>query len=176
MSDDLGDLASIFDPRLNVCVVRRRHGVPSVDMSATHGEHWRSFGRADEALASGLPSLDEDLRLLVEVLIDLTGAAEVGVRARRTPSPMCPQFHVDHVPLRLVCTYWGPGTDWLDESTPETAVRSRSNVRLGRVRSAHRGDLVLLKGESWPGNEGRGAVHRSPAHTSDRLVVSLDPL
>lgn len=43
----------------------------------------------------------------------------------------------------------------------------RVGVRLARVVSA-----------VWLDNEGRGAVHRSPAasHDADRLLVTLDPL
>ncbi|MET0403973.1 MAG: DUF1826 domain-containing protein [Cystobacter sp.] len=48
----------------------------------------------------------------------------------------------------------------------------------GSVRAASTGDLVLLKGEAWPDNQGRGAVHRSPTASTDtpRLVLTLDPL
>lgn len=39
------------------------------------------------------------------------------------------------------------------------------------------GDVALLKGELWEGNEGRGIVHRSPALTvkqPKRLVMTCD--
>jgi hypothetical protein len=38
---------------------------------------------------------------------------------------------------------------------------------------------VLLKGDAWPGNEGRGAVHRSPAvrgNDAKRVLLAIDPL
>lgn len=40
------------------------------------------------------------------------------------------------------------------------------------------GDVALLKGEGWFGNEGCGVVHRSPGVTGGggRLFLSLDPL
>ncbi|MDO6563422.1 DUF1826 domain-containing protein [Amphritea sp. 1_MG-2023] len=39
-----------------------------------------------------------------------------------------------------------------------------------------RGDIVLLKGEGWYGNDGLGAVHCSPAISGaeKRLVVTFD--
>ena len=45
-----------------------------------------------------------------------------------------------------------------------------------QIRQLTVGDVVLLKGESWHGNEGRGAVHRSPPMPSGaaRLMLSLD--
>jgi len=43
------------------------------------------------------------------------------------------------------------------------------------LRQAGQGDLVLMKGERWPGNSGRGCVHRSPAVGPDsaRVVLTL---
>ena len=44
------------------------------------------------------------------------------------------------------------------------------------IQSANEGDVCLLKGESWQGNEGRGLIHRSPQVKSGqrRLFLSLD--
>jgi len=36
-------------------------------------------------------------------------------------------------------------------------------------------DVGLFKGDVWPGNEGGGAVHRSPA-AAPRLLLTIDPL
>lgn len=47
------------------------------------------------------------------------------------------------------------------------------------VRRMKPGDVGLLKGKGFPGNEARGAVHRSPPGTSKdtpRLLLTLDPL
>jgi hypothetical protein len=86
---------------------------------------------------------------------------------------MCGRFHADRVGLRLICSYAGPGTEWLDEPDID---RSKLGPGLGglpdevtglllpgaRVRRLERFAVGLLKGEHWPGNEGRGVVHRSP--------------
>ncbi|NOJ83626.1 DUF1826 domain-containing protein [Myxococcus xanthus] len=47
------------------------------------------------------------------------------------------------------------------------------------VHALERFDVALLKGESWPGNQGNGAVHRSPAIASSgrrRLILSIEAL
>jgi hypothetical protein len=38
------------------------------------------------------------------------------------------------------------------------------------------GDVALLKGEAWQGNEGRGLIHRSPINSGGhkRLLLTLD--
>ena len=103
---------------------------------------------------------------------------------------MCPRFHVDRVPVRMICTYEGPGTEWL----PERAI---NREKLGSGACGHTDEtsglildsaaiqsipsyaIALLKGELWEGNEGRGAVHRSPGTTPRyprRLLLTLDLL
>ena len=90
---------------------------------------------------------------------------------------MCPRFHVDHVPCRLITTYTGVTTQWL----PHTSV-DRSKLGKGNngkkdeesglfgqstdIKQLCVGDVALLKGESWYGNSGAGLVHRSP-HVED---------
>jgi len=93
-------------------------------------------------------------------------------------APMCPRWHVDRVELRLVTTYLGPGS----ELVPSSSVRrerlgTEDPLRPGAaIVSARTGEVVLMKGEAWDGNLGRGVVHRSPAQHGERLVVTMDPL
>jgi len=56
----------------------------------------------------------------------------------------------------------------------------RANLAIARspraIRRASAFDVVLLKGDSWPGMDGRGAVHRSPPITAigaKRLVLTF---
>lgn len=103
----------------------------------------------------------------------------VGLRVHVIKGAMCPRFHVDRVPVRLLCTYRGNGTEWL----PETAVRRPTTdgplpdqpVKSDLVQQLSTNAVALLKGEAWVGNEGRGLVHRSPVPSGEpRLVVGID--
>ena len=44
------------------------------------------------------------------------------------------------------------------------------------IKQLSSGDVALLKGEGWEGNEGAGLVHRSPSLASGgkRLLLTLD--
>ncbi len=44
------------------------------------------------------------------------------------------------------------------------------------VHRASAGDLVVMKGTEWPGNEARGAVHRSPSWATGGAWCSRDAL
>jgi hypothetical protein len=46
------------------------------------------------------------------------------------------------------------------------------------ILSAKQGEVLLLKGDAWPKNEGRGAIHRSPPDSLNqrRVLLTLDPM
>jgi hypothetical protein len=98
-------------------------------------------------------------------------------------------LHVDRVALRLVCTYHGPGTEFVPSERFDRTLLGHAlhNGHAGNhvaceheggVLAAQAGDIVLLKGETWPDNAGRGAIHRSASASAQtpRLVMTLDPL
>ena len=104
----------------------------------------------------------------------------VGLRLHVLRGTMCPRFHTDRVPVRLLCTYQGIGTEWLHE-TQVTRPQSDGPLPDQAVEPSHvsrltTGAIGLFKGEAWEGNEGCGIVHRSPAPDDDqpRLVMALD--
>jgi hypothetical protein len=99
----------------------------------------------------------------------VTGALRIAVRIDGVADDACRRFHADAVGLRLLWTWAGRGTELIPPG--ET-----------RIRRLRAGDVALLKGEAWPGNQGRGAIHRSPpvAHLPRRrrarLLVVMDTL
>jgi len=54
-----------------------------------------------------------DVSWLISAFACLLGARRIGVRLRLLDKAMCPRFHVDHVPVRLITTYAGIGSQWL---------------------------------------------------------------
>ena len=100
---------------------------------------------------------------------------------------MCPRFHVDWVPCRLLTTYDGGGTQWLPHDLVDRRKLGPGSgglpdecsgiIQICRGYSTIKsGDVALLKGENWIGNEGSGLVHRSPQlfDGEKRLLFSLD--
>ncbi|WP_449106573.1 DUF1826 domain-containing protein [Pseudomonas mohnii] len=120
-----------------------------------------------------------DLSWLVRAFACLLGAKRIGLRLRVLDKAMCPRFHVDHVPVRLITTYAGVGSQWLMEGAMDRRqlgkpdAEPQDNSLIGQIAS---GDVALLKGEKWHGNEGFGLIHRSPqlAAGERRLILTLD--
>lgn len=118
-----------------------------------------------------------DVSWLVSAFACLLGAKRIGVRLRLLDKAMCPRFHVDHVPVRLITTYAGIGSQWLREGVMERCKLSQAEAEPTRcIEQIHCGEVALLKGTKWHGNEGHGLIHRSPALKADerRLILTLD--
>jgi hypothetical protein len=149
-----------------------------------------TIGLDDLPPGAGRDALASDLAFLATLCVDLLDCDRVGLRVEITASATCPRFHVDRTGLRLLCTYRGPGTEWLadedaDRSRLGAGAAGRPDACSGLLRSGARirtvppFAVVLLKGSAWPGNEARGAIHRSPAvpcGAGPRVLVALDPL
>ena len=136
----------------------------------------------------GRAELITDVSLLVDMFTCLFGLNQAGLRLTKLTTRMCPRFHTDRVPCRLLCTYGpGPGTQWLPNHHADRRYLGGAGSHLAdadkavapdseTIRSIDPGDPALLKGEAWPGNDGRGLIHRSPmvSHDQIRLLLSLD--
>ena len=133
--------------------------------------------------------LCDDIVELVEMFSDLFECARAGLRCTTLERPMCPRFHVDRLGCRLITTYSGVATEWLPHPCVDRArlgvvsaglADHESGVYASEhdIRRLETGDVALLKGEGWDGNEGRGIVHRSPAvpDGEKRLMLTLDIL
>lgn len=131
--------------------------------------------------------LRENVAQLVEMFCYLFELKRAGLRLTVLNRAMCPKFHIDRIPCRLVTTFQGIATEWL----PHQAV-DRQKLGLGSngkldsesglykaandIQQLNCGEVALLKGELWEGNENAGLVHRSPALPTgeSRLLLTLD--
>ena len=187
---ELADLVEIFDPGVQVCAWQREID-PAIEtyLSQLHqtGELQvlETLSPAAQPKLDVLPggpgraSLIGDLSLLREVVCELLDCAAAGLRLARLGHAMCPGWHVDRVGIRLVCTYQGPGTQWLDDQgTDRRDLRAEETKESGFIEAITR-EIVLLKGALWQGNDAFGAIHRSPGlgYSAElRTLVTLDPL
>ena len=196
---DLSVLSEIYQPDVNLSVWNREI-YPALKgeaeaLIASNPSFQKSLGmRADEAptaLQNFFPkqnyaALRADIAWLIEAFSYLFDLREVGLRLAVLDKAMCPKFHVDKVPCRLITTYTGVATEWLPHDRvnrrflgPDvpTVVGSEPDIcESGDSEILEIGAVALLKGEAWEGNEGCGLVHRSPsiAEGRKRLLLTID--
>lgn len=131
--------------------------------------------------------LSEDIAQLVDMFCSLFDLKLAGLRLTALNHAMCPRFHVDKVPCRLVTTYQGVGSQWLPNHQVDRTKLGSGNQgkpdelsglfpNMSDIQQLKQGQVALLKGENWEGNEGSGLVHRSPQlpNNTRRLLLTLD--
>lgn len=188
------DLALVLDPDCNlVCLARPLPAGLTDYLQAAHAAGVLRSGLRAELLpgatlpADTLPDLPgrdalrEEVRQLASLLADLTECPKVAVRIEVLERAMCPRLHIDHVGLRMLCTWIGPATEWLADADADRSRLGTDDVMPdpSALRRADAGDILVLKGEGWPGNAGHGVIHRSPALTPAqplRIIAALDAL
>ena len=131
--------------------------------------------------------LSKDISEIVKIFCMLFNVKSVWLRLDAIDKPMCPRFHSDYVDCRTVTTYVGPATQWLPHQLVDRTKLGHGNngqpdeksglfINKTDIEQLNTGDIALLKGESWDGNDGAGLVHRSPHSKSDyrRLYMTID--
>ncbi|RXK01476.1 succinylglutamate desuccinylase [Arcobacter sp. CECT 8989] len=146
-----------------------------------------ALSRVNEFFDNKMTEVSEDIAALVDMFCYLFELKEAGVRLKVLDKAMCPKFHVDKVPCRLVTTYQGTATEWLphevvDQTKLGWGCNGLPDSESGLYQSESNiqqlacGDVALIKGTLWDGNENVGLVHRSPELISNekRLILTLD--
>ncbi|MEH6783780.1 MAG: DUF1826 domain-containing protein [Alcanivorax jadensis] len=191
MRDDAGVLADVMMDPVQVTVWDRRSPinqrlVQQACLKKLAVKSWLDVNDLSGSIERLLPGEDfaplrEDLMLLADMMACLFGVSGVGVRVTALEKPMCPRFHVDRIPVRLLCTYGGPGSQWLPApSVPAgllvPGVEQEGRYAADSVQQLQAGQVALFKGDTWRDNPGSGVVHRSPPVSpgQQRLLVTLD--
>jgi hypothetical protein len=118
-----------------------------------------------------------DVARLAALFALLAQAPRVRLRLEAITGDSCRRWHRDCVPLRLICTYRGPGTQRVPPAMGDD-VLSRPDDDAVQALSLRAADVALFKGCGWPGQpHDDGVVHRSPRISGTgvaRLVLVLD--
>jgi hypothetical protein len=97
---------------------------------------------------------------------------EVEIRLEHVTTNACKKFHGDYVTARLICTYVGPGTQWLDGADAENCGCGEPH----NIQQMKAGEVGLFKGRIW--SETYPAIHRSPpieGTGAGRLMLVINP-
>ncbi len=185
-------LADIERPDLELVIWRR---VPPLrlrtwleDMDASCLPDIRVLVRPSDLRRAVEPHLDDcgmppgdmrdlligDVHNLVSAFADITRSDLVDVRLERVGNNACWKFHRDCVDARLLTTYRGPATEWVQPHDAARALREQKRFK-GPLERLRTHDVAMFKGSC--AGSGSGIVHRSPpiAGTGQtRLLLCLN--
>ncbi|MEL7447335.1 MAG: DUF1826 domain-containing protein [Pseudomonadota bacterium] len=127
---------------------------------------------AGYAASTASDRLAQDICELTRLYCQTLAISDVEVRLECVTTNSCRKWHSDYVSARLITTYLGDGTDWLDE---DDLARLEAGAEPTHIRSLATGDVGLFKGKLAAG---KPAIHRSPPIAGigqKRLLLVLNP-
>lgn len=162
----------VWQRRVPLCLARKLRTADISDWPDTRFQVRRDSIGADlaEVLAGVDPLFVADVRDLAAKYVAIRGCEQMSVRIERVTDNACRKFHADYVGVRLITTYLGPGTEWLEQDELQIGASSRHLVA---------GDVGLFKGRTWSVNYAPRIVHRSPPIAGrgiTRLLLVIDDL
>ncbi|HMP73958.1 MAG TPA: DUF1826 domain-containing protein [Kiritimatiellia bacterium] len=133
----------------------------------------------------GMNEFVQDVVFLAGSFAGIAGRERVRVRVDTLGDDGCMKFHVDSLRLRLLCTYAGPGTEWvandganrqeLGNHAESMEAANRSIVPdASLVRVTPTGSVMVFKGSRFDEDPETGLVHRShPVRSSQDIRLRL---
>lgn len=112
----------------------------------------------------------DDISNLVSVFADITHSQFVDVRLDRISHDACWKFHRDSVETRLLTTYVGPSTEWVDPAYAEQALQEQRDYE-GPLERLGVNDVAVFSGSL--SKSGDGIVHRSPPIEGTKITRLL---
>ncbi|MBQ4834506.1 DUF1826 domain-containing protein [Pseudoalteromonas sp. MMG010] len=204
-ADSAHVLSDIYNENVNIVIWQRAlaeklaasvssliatNSIKDLELAVTPDDAFEKLTTAlkiNDTNRDSIHTLCTDIALLVDMFCCLFELKRAGLRLTLLTRPMCPRFHVDRIPCRLVTTYQGVATQWLEHNEVERSKLGAGNLgkpdessglfkSISNIKQLKQGDIALLKGEYWDDNEGAGLVHRSPPVESNeqRLLLTLD--
>ena len=190
--DEAEGLAAINGPDMELVIWRRelpqclRNWIEHIDVADFRDIHVliqpQALRQALRPLldANGMPPGDMRNLLIGDVDDLVSGFSRVArtdlvdIRLERITHDACWKFHRDCVEARLLTTYRGPATEWIQPIHAERALREQKRFK-GPVEQFRNNDVAIFKGSC--AEPGSGIVHRSPpiADTGrTRLLLCLN--
>ncbi|MEQ5787387.1 DUF1826 domain-containing protein [Erythrobacter sp. NFXS35] len=117
-------------------------------------------------------ALIADAALLADLFCQALDLARFELRLEVVRTDSCRKFHADYVRARLITTYAGEGTHWLDGDDAARVAAGEDPLRVNRMNPF---DVGLFKGKLATD---RPAIHRSPPLAGTgaaRLLMVLNP-
>lgn len=152
----------------------------TVDCSTGRLLAWLPSLDATQRLGPALRAATHEVLCVFARIAAARGVERLPVRIEAIESRVCRRFHVDHVGLRLLCSVYGAGTEWIPEDAANRAELGAGGGEVVRdpaaIRQIPTAAIAILKGHCHRGDPGLGLIHRSPeaSAAAPRLLLAAD--
>jgi hypothetical protein len=199
--DECVDLQIIKNNRVNIAIYQReipielaahlkgllqqkfnsfKKAINLKDFEQLFDQHFEKYSQENKI---GHNLLKKDIKNLLNHFSQISNNDKLTVFFGSIDTDMCRRFHVDMYELRMLCTYQGQGTMWLNhnninyealnnfESKEEIAIKAED------VKQFNTAAVGIVKGALYPNSKIGGLVHRSPAIeylNEKRIVLRVD--
>lgn len=125
----------------------------------------------------------KDIICVLSLFEEVTKSRSYRLLLATIKNNMCRRFHTDINDLRLLCTYYGPGTLWLpDEAVNRDALETCGDNECiitdhSLIQQVATGDIAIIKGAIYPMRGTKALVHRSPSieeSKQNRILLRID--
>lgn len=131
---------------------------------------------------AGYWKLLDDVDAIATDFAHLTREEELRLWFGIVRTDSCKTFHRDYYHLRLLCTYLGAGTLWLENDNVNRAMLAKGEnasivIDPSRTKQLQPFEIAVLKGEYGGGNADNALIHRSPAAGTSgeaRVLLRID--
>ena len=130
----------------------------------------------------GKMKLAQDILKITQAFFSVVQTDRAKLILKIVADDACRKFHTDAYDLRLLCTYVGKGTEWIeDQYVNRKKLASGTNEEIikdsSRIQRMQPFEVAVLKGEISSRPKCKGIVHRSPPiqYTGEkRLILRID--
>lgn len=183
-------LLSISHSATTLAIWRRRHTIALKEAASLDDGHvfealfplnpncaesaQKFKGELNRAAGHNCTAIANDLIELSQLYSQISHVNNVCIRIESMKGDGCRWFHLDNVPMRLVVTYAGPGTQWVPHAYAAMACAQQADYA-GPLNSITTGDVAFFRGKKSGADD--LVFHRSPPMTSSdevRFVAVID--
>lgn len=116
-----------------------------------------------------------DTMYCAELYRMVSGKQNFRIKLNTVSSVTCPRFHCDFTVLRMLCTYTGQSTQFIDRKGRDFGFPvNETLISKEEIISSGTGNIMIMKGEKYQNNSGNGLIHRSPSAGEQRILLVID--
>ena len=118
----------------------------------------------------------KDMANISQIFCDMM--EDTSIKISLESSRTCKRYHIDNVPIRLLVTYYGKGTEWIPNHACDYSAyyNGENNNKVIKDNAEKKfiedWDIAVFKGQRYKGGE-KAILHRTPDSALGKLSLLM---